>query len=101
MGFNLWVFGLVSKGCVMNLPMANENHMLGAVTCGTKETDFRAKALANLQFSWILFIILIFAQIVCLKLARRYIIADRLKYERLHNKGTDSSMASEGFKQPK
>ncbi|KAL1324071.1 hypothetical protein HN51_034257 [Arachis hypogaea] len=101
MGFNLWVPGLVPKGCVMNLPMANENHMLGAVTCGTKEADFRARALANLQFSWILSSILIFAGIVCLKLARRYTIADRLEYERLHNKGADSSMSSEGFKQPK
>lgn len=101
MGFMLWIPAFVPEGCVMNLAKASGNEILGAVTCGSKEADFRARGLANLQFSWILSAIMIFAGIVCLKLARKCTIVDRLEYERIQSKGVDSTMANEGLKQAK
>ncbi|KAK7257900.1 hypothetical protein RIF29_32213 [Crotalaria pallida] len=101
MGFMLWFPAFVPEGCAMNLAKSSGNEMLGAVTCGSKEADFRARGLANLQFSWILSAILILAGIVCLKLARKCTITERLEYERLQIKGADSPMANEGFKQTK
>ncbi|XP_019454160.1 PREDICTED: transmembrane protein 45B [Lupinus angustifolius] len=99
MGFALWFPAFVPEGCAMNLAKASGNDMLGAVTCSSKEAEFRARGLANLQFSWILSAILIFAGIVCLKLSRKCTIIERLEYERLQVKGADSTMADEGFKQ--
>lgn len=99
MGFMLWVPAFLPEGCVMNLAKASGNDMLGAITCGSKKADFRARGLANLQFSWILCAILIFAGIVCLKLARKCTITEKLEYERLQSKGADPTMANEGYKQ--
>lgn len=101
MGFMLWVPAFVPEGCVMNLARGSGSESLGAVTCGSKEADFRARGLANLQFSWILSAIMIFAGIICLKLARKCAIVDRLEYERIQIKGIDSTMVNEGFKQAK
>ncbi|KAJ1410451.1 hypothetical protein SESBI_21949 [Sesbania bispinosa] len=101
MGFMLWVPAFIPDGCVMNVAKASGNEILGAVTCGSKEADFRARALANLQFSWTLSAIMIFAGIICLKLARKCTIVDRLEYERIQSRGTDSTVVSEGFKQAK
>lgn len=100
-GLMLWVPSFVPEGCVMNLGRGSGNEVLGAVTCGSKEADFRARGLANLQFSWILSAIMIFAGIICLKLARKCAIVDRLEYERIQIKGIDSTMVNEGFKQAK
>lgn len=99
MGFVLWIPSFVPEGCVMNLAKASGHEILGAVTCASKEADFRARGLANLQFSWILSAILIFSGIICLKLARKCTIANRLEYERIQTKGADSALANEGFKQ--
>ncbi|KAI3675267.1 hypothetical protein L1987_84855 [Smallanthus sonchifolius] len=65
MGFLLWVPELVPKGCTIRLGHGGDSDMHGAVMCGTHEADFRARALANLQFSWILGGILIFVGFVC------------------------------------
>ncbi|KAI4295595.1 hypothetical protein L6164_035624 [Bauhinia variegata] len=100
MGFKLWDPAFVPEGCVMNLAKAGGNGMLGAVTCGSDEADFRARSLANLQFSWILAAILTFIALVCLKLARKSSITDRLtEYKKLHSKGSDSTITTEDLKQ--
>lgn len=59
MGFMLWSPDFVPQGCTMQLAEANSTDMHGAITCGSSEADSRARALANLQFSWILSGILI------------------------------------------
>lgn len=101
MGFMLWIPSFVPEGCAMNLAKPSGHEIIGAVTCSSKEADFRARGLANLQFSWILSSILIFAGIICLKLSRKCTITtNRLEYERIQTKGaTDSALANEGFKQ--
>ncbi|KAG8637632.1 hypothetical protein MANES_15G145500v8 [Manihot esculenta] len=71
MGFVLWIPGFIPKGCAMQLPEASNHGIHGAVTCGSIDADLRARALANLQFSWILAGILLFTGCVCLKLAGR------------------------------
>ena len=101
MGFMLYIPTFVPEGCVMNLAMESASEIHGAVTCGSKEADFRAKGLANLQFSWILSVIMIFAGIVCLKLAKKFTIVDRLEYERIQSKVADSTVVNEGFKPAK
>ncbi|CAI8616680.1 unnamed protein product [Vicia faba] len=98
MGFMLWIPAFVPEGCVMNMASKSGNEMHGAVTCETKEADFRARGLANLQFSWILSAIMIFAGVVCLKLARKFTIVNRLEYERIQSKVVDSTVVNEGFK---
>ncbi|KAG6572004.1 Transmembrane protein 45B, partial [Cucurbita argyrosperma subsp. sororia] len=67
MGFMLWVPNLVPKGCSMRIVENGKDEMLGAVICASKEADMRARALANLQFSWILAGILIFTGFISLK----------------------------------
>lgn len=100
MGFMLWVPDFVPEGCVMQLAEASKYNMHGAVTCGSPDADFRARALANLQFSWILFGILLFTGCVCLKLAGKCTLRNQsTKYEQLHIRGTDVSIAIDGFKQ--
>ncbi|KAK7264355.1 hypothetical protein RJT34_31962 [Clitoria ternatea] len=99
MGFMLYIPDFVPEGCVMNLAKARGNQIPGAVTCGSKEAEFRARGLANLQFSWILSANLILAGIICLKLARKCNIRNRLEYERIQSKGADIAMTNEGFKQ--
>ncbi|XP_031744507.1 transmembrane protein 45B [Cucumis sativus] len=67
MGFMLWVPNLVPKGCSMRVMDNGKDEMLGAVICASEEADMRARALANLQFSWILAGILIFTGIISIK----------------------------------
>eukprot|EP00257_Ricinus_communis_P016468 XP_015574641.1 uncharacterized protein LOC8275540 isoform X2 [Ricinus communis] len=89
MGFMLWVPNLIPEGCVMQLSEANTYGMHGAVTCGSIDADLRARALANLQFSWILAAILLFTGGACLKSAGRCTSrVQSIEYEQLHNKAT-------------
>ncbi|CAK9315834.1 unnamed protein product [Citrullus colocynthis] len=67
MGFMLWIPNLVPKGCSMRIIENAKDEMLGAVICASKEADMRARALANLQFSWILAGILILTGFISLK----------------------------------
>ncbi|XP_022136274.1 transmembrane protein 45B [Momordica charantia] len=67
MGFMLWVPDLVPKGCSMRIVEKGKDEMLGAVVCASPEADMRARALANLQFSWILAGILILTGFISLK----------------------------------
>ncbi|KAI9127754.1 hypothetical protein K1719_000747 [Acacia pycnantha] len=103
MGFMLWVPAFAPEGCSINhlgKTKTGHNHsMLGAISCGSHEADFRARALANLQFSWIFCVILIVSGVVCLKMARRSTISARLvEYQRLHSRVADSTITTEGLK---
>ncbi|CAA0834198.1 Family of unknown function (DUF716 [Striga hermonthica] len=56
MGFMLWTPTLIPKGCFMNL---EEGHRV--VRCHGEEALERARALANIQFSWCVIGVMIFA----------------------------------------
>ncbi|OWM83764.1 hypothetical protein CDL15_Pgr004195 [Punica granatum] len=68
MGFMLWVPKLVPNGCALHLGLP-AHHGEPTVVCASKDADSRARALANLQFSWILSTVLVLTGILCLKLA--------------------------------
>lgn len=96
MGFMLWAPKFLPWGC-----FAEVSDMLGAVICETHKAEMKAKALANMQFSWILGGIMIFTCFVCLVFARRY-DKDRgqsIEYEKLQSKGGDVSVVITGFKE--
>lgn len=56
MGFALWTPGLIPKGCFMH---EEEGHKV--VRCNSDESLHRAKALVNIQFSWLLILLAVFA----------------------------------------
>ncbi|XP_021771961.1 transmembrane protein 45A-like [Chenopodium quinoa] len=56
MGFALWTPSLISKGCFIH---EEEGHQV--VKCDEKESLYRAKALVNIQFSWFLILLAVFA----------------------------------------
>ncbi|KAF4372039.1 hypothetical protein G4B88_001539 [Cannabis sativa] len=91
MGLMLWLPEFVPAGCAVRLVEGSSgDDRLGAVVCASGEADSRARALANLQFSWILAGILIFTGCISLKLAAKYRSRDfPLEYEQLQNKGPD------------
>lgn len=97
MGFMLWVPKFVPRGCSSNGGIEH-----GAISCGSIEADSRARALANLQFSWILAGILMFTGFSCLILARKGAPRGEqlTAYEQLRSRTPDSPMAIDCFKQP-
>ncbi|KAI3509546.1 hypothetical protein L1887_24910 [Cichorium endivia] len=99
MGFALWVPEFVPKGCAMRLGHGGDSDMHGAVACGTHEAWLRARALANLQFSWILAGIMIFVGCVSLffpkKIGHR---GQSVDYERLHSRVAEVPLSVVGFK---
>lgn len=102
MGFMLWFPEFAPRGCVVQLAADDDSggNMHGAVLCGTDEASLRAKALANLQFSWILAGILIFMGCVCFNYARKSTPRRQsIEYEQLHSRGADVPIAITGFKQ--
>ncbi|KAL0454203.1 UNVERIFIED_CONTAM: hypothetical protein Slati_0759500 [Sesamum latifolium] len=97
MGFMLWLPNFVPRGCVTQTTNLIAN---GAVVCGTHEADLRARALANLQFCWILSSILIFMASVCIAFGRRLTRRRQSEYERLPSPAShDPPLAAGGFKQ--
>ncbi|KAK8311763.1 hypothetical protein V6Z12_D02G275000 [Gossypium hirsutum] len=73
--------------------------MHGAVTCYSQEADFRARALANMQFSWILSAILIFTGFTCLKFAGKCTPrAQSTEYEQLEIRTSDVPITIDTFK---
>ncbi|KAL2940766.1 Transmembrane protein 45B, partial [Bienertia sinuspersici] len=56
MGFALWTPGFISKGCFMH-----DEHGHQVVRCDGHDSLHRAKALVNIQFSWFLILLAIFA----------------------------------------
>uniref|UniRef100_A0A7N0ZR24 Transmembrane protein 45B n=1 Tax=Kalanchoe fedtschenkoi TaxID=63787 RepID=A0A7N0ZR24_KALFE len=67
MGFVLWAPGFAPRGCA-----ADTSQDRGAVACETHEADARARALANMQFSWIVSAVLIVTACLCLKMAAKH-----------------------------
>ncbi|KAK9286823.1 hypothetical protein L1049_015228 [Liquidambar formosana] len=102
MGFMLWVPEFVPQGCIVQLPEASSDNIHGAVTCASHEATLRARALANLQFSWILSGILIFTGCTCLKLARKCTPRGHSsEYEQLHSKSADVPITIDHLKELK
>ncbi|XP_010532434.1 PREDICTED: transmembrane epididymal protein 1A [Tarenaya hassleriana] len=96
MGFMLWVPRFVPKGCVSTPYHRNPNVAHGAVACKSLGAENRAKALANLQFSWILSIITICTCALCLKLSAKAALPKKCQsseYERLCRQGNECSVA--------
>ncbi|XP_059665042.1 uncharacterized protein LOC132311233 [Cornus florida] len=67
MGFMLWTPELVPKGCFLNL---EDGHIV--VRCHDEEALERAKSLVNLQFSWYLIVVTIFAISIYLALMKTF-----------------------------
>ncbi|KAI3461873.1 hypothetical protein Pfo_018536 [Paulownia fortunei] len=76
MGFMLWTPGLIPKGCFMNL---EEGHKV--VRCHGEEALERAKSLVNIQFSWYVVGVTIFA--VTLYLAMIKLYCEKIEYQTL------------------
>lgn len=67
MGFMLWTPGLIPKGCFMN---HEEGHRV--VRCSGDEALHRAKSLVNIEFSWYLIAITVFAMSLYLIMVKVY-----------------------------
>ncbi|KAI9123285.1 hypothetical protein K1719_006174 [Acacia pycnantha] len=67
MGFMLWTPGLIPKGCFMNL---EEGHRV--VRCSDDKALHRAKSLVNIEFSWYLIAITVFAMSMYLIMVKVY-----------------------------
>ncbi|XAR57465.1 hypothetical protein NMG60_11025620 [Bertholletia excelsa] len=100
MGFMLWFPQFVPRGCIPAVAKMPSDSMHGAVICQTHKADMRARAVANMQFSWILAGIMIFTACVCLRFARSLRPRGQsTEYEQLQSKVSDVSVAIAGFKQ--
>ncbi|KAL8058060.1 hypothetical protein ABFX02_04G223700 [Erythranthe guttata] len=76
MGYMLWTPSLIPKGCFMNL---EEGHKV--VRCHGEEALERAKSLVNIQFSWYVLGVTIFAVIVYLVMVKLY--HEKIEYQSL------------------
>lgn len=98
MGFMLWVPRYVPRGCVSNTTASDNRSFVhsSAVACESPGAEVRAKALANLQFSWILSAILIITCALCFKFSCKVMLPKNRsssEYERLCRQGSDRSPA--------
>ncbi|CAI9290241.1 unnamed protein product [Lactuca saligna] len=76
MGFMLWTKSLIPKGCFLNLEQGHH-----VVRCNGEEAVERAKSLVNIQFSWYLLLVTIFA--ISLYLAMTKIYDKQVEYQSL------------------
>ncbi|XVE78783.1 hypothetical protein DITRI_Ditri14bG0005700 [Diplodiscus trichospermus] len=76
MGYMLWTPGLIPKGCFIH---SEEGHQV--VRCSSDEALHRAKSLVNIEFSWALIAVAIFAMAFYLVLVKRY--GEKVKYSTL------------------
>ncbi|XP_027363985.1 tubulin-folding cofactor D isoform X2 [Abrus precatorius] len=74
MGFLLWTPGFQAKGCFLHLKDDGDHE----VRCSDDEALHRAVSLVNIQFSWLLIGVTIFAMSFYLTLVRRY--GEKLEY---------------------
>lgn len=87
MGFMLWTPGLIPKGCFMNL---EEGHKV--VRCSGEKDLHRAKSLVNIEFSWLLIGITVFAMSLYLIMVKVY--GGKVEYFSLGLEGDDRSEGS-------
>ncbi|XP_039038079.1 LOW QUALITY PROTEIN: transmembrane epididymal protein 1-like [Hibiscus syriacus] len=100
MGFMLWSPQFVPRGCIMQLAESSGDSMHSAVTCFSHEADIRARALANLQFIWILSGIMIFTGFICLNFAGKCTRGPQsTEYEQLQIRGSDVPITMDSLKQ--
>ncbi|KAG8387343.1 hypothetical protein BUALT_Bualt02G0011600 [Buddleja alternifolia] len=76
MGFMLWTPALIPKGCFMNL---EEGHKV--VRCHGEEALEFAKSLVNIQFSWYVVGVIIFAMTLYLVMIKLY--SEKVEYQSL------------------
>ncbi|XP_027332606.1 transmembrane protein 45B-like [Abrus precatorius] len=84
MGFMLWTPSLIPKGCFMN---DEEGHMV--VRCSSEEALHRAISLVNIQFSWFIIAVTIFAVSFYLVLVKLY--SENVQYFTLGNEDEESN----------
>ncbi|KAK7303235.1 hypothetical protein RJT34_14137 [Clitoria ternatea] len=82
MGFMLWTPGLIPKGCYIN---DEEGHQV--VRCSGHDSLHRANSLVNIQFSWFVIGVTVFAVSFYLVLDRVY--GEKVKYFPLGNEEED------------
>lgn len=103
MAFMLWIPDFVSQGCSTQIDDTRSKH--GAVICQSPEADFRARALANLQFSWMVSGVMIFVGGICLASTRsptprgRVSSSSSTDYQQLNYRIADIPLTVTGFKQ--
>ncbi|CAI9106787.1 OLC1v1006006C1 [Oldenlandia corymbosa var. corymbosa] len=78
MGFMLWTPELIPKGCFMNL---EEGHQV--VRCHNKEALERAKSLVNIEFSWYLIGVTVFALSLYLAIFKLFPAEEKVDYQSL------------------
>ncbi|XVF04580.1 hypothetical protein REPUB_Repub05bG0096200 [Reevesia pubescens] len=76
MGYMLWTPELITKGCFIH---SEEGHQV--VRCSSDEALHRAKSLVNIQFSWTLIAVTIFAMAFYLVLEKLY--GEKVEYSTL------------------
>ncbi|KAG2675132.1 hypothetical protein I3760_13G171200 [Carya illinoinensis] len=90
MGFMLWTPELIAKGCFMHL---EEGHKV--VRCSGHEALHRAKSLVNIQFSWFLIAITVFA--VCFYLFLVKAFGEKVEYVSLTKESDDHEEQEEDY----
>lgn len=104
MALMLWVPSFVPQGCIPLLVghgSGSGSIRHGAVICESPEADFRARALANLQLSWIISAVLFFVAALCLAMARSPTFRglSSTDYEQLSSRVADVPLSVTAFKQ--
>lgn len=92
MGFVLWTPELVPKGCHMNW---EDDHMV--VRCAGDQALRRAKSLVNIQFSWFLVCVTIFAMALYLVLLKRYEKKKVEEYRCIHKEDEEDDDDDDGL----
>ncbi|BAT77235.1 transmembrane protein 45A-like [Vigna umbellata] len=91
MGFMLWTPSLIPKGCYMN---DEEGHMV--VRCSSHEALHRANSLVNIEFSWFIIGVTVFAVSLYLVLVKVY--GEKVQYFSLGNEDEESNYDVESQK---
>ncbi|WVZ12091.1 hypothetical protein V8G54_016621 [Vigna mungo] len=91
MGFMLWTPSLIPKGCYMN---DEEGHMV--VRCSSHEALHRANSLVNIEFSWLMIGVTVFAVSFYLVLVKVY--GEKVQYFSLGNEDEESKYDVESQK---
>ncbi|GAB4835128.1 hypothetical protein Ancab_000037, partial [Ancistrocladus abbreviatus] len=81
MGFMLWTPELIAKGCSMNVEMGH-----AVVRCDGGKLLHRAKSLVNIEFSWCLILLCIFAVTFYLLMVKIYGDGNHHEYSSVSSK---------------